>query len=203
MSRQTGMLPKDFTGSGSNITDTSAVRPVLPGTLPQGLALPYDRKTSAILVKPPTPGSMPKGFGQPPDNLGLKNTNADTTSLKHEAKDSDSVLLEIEVTEFVGLPADMTMKHANRLLPKVACGISDGHNYHNKHTITNKRRVTWFCVLECWYCRLRIESSCSRFEVGTVKRLLRKIFYKQTTRSRNHRIICIRYDRSEQRGNCK
>ena len=202
-SQQTGIMPKNFARSDGNITDTPAVKPASPGTLPKGLARPYNRKMSAVLVKILQPGSMPKGFGRPPDNHGYIDTDADPTRLKHEANDPDSILLNVQVTEFVGTPADMTMMNANRLLPKVACNISDGHNYHNKHTIINKRRVTWFCVLECWNCYLRIESSCSRFEIGAVRQLLRGILYKQTARSRNHRIVCVRYDRSEQRGNSK
>ena len=202
-SRQTGMLPKDFTRSDGNITDTSAVKPAPSGKLPKGLTRPHGRKMNAVLVKTAPPGSMPKGFGRPPDNPGHIGTDADPTRLKHEANDPGSILLNVQITEFVGTPADMTMMNANLLLPKVTCHDSDGHVYHDVYTIFNKHYETWFCVLECRSCHLCIKSSCSRFEIGVVRRLFRGILYKQTTRSRNHRIICIRYDRSEQRGNSK
>ena len=53
---------------------------------------------------------MPKGFGRPPDNPGHINTDTDPAMLKHDAKNPDSAMAEIEVTESSGLPADMAMR---------------------------------------------------------------------------------------------
>ncbi len=201
--QQTGLLPKDFTASGSNITNTLTVKKSQPGTLPRGFERSRGIKTDAIIIKNPPRGSMPKGFGRPPDNPGHINTDADPIMLKHDADNPDSALVEIEVTESSGLPEDIAMRQANRLLPNVACKYDCGHVYHGIHTVINRRLGTWCCVLECWHCRLRIESSCGRFGTGAVRRLFRKIFYKQTASGLNLRSICVRYDRSEQRGNCK
>ena len=201
-SQQTGLLPKCFTGSGSNTTNTSTVKQSRPGTLPKGLALSRGRKTDAVLIKNQPRGSMPKGFGRLPDNPNHINTDADPIMLKNDAKNPDSAVTEIEVTESSGLPADIVMRQANRLLPNIACQYDCGHVYHGIHTIINKYRGTWFCVLECWHCCLRIEGSCSSLGTGA-RRMLRGIFYKRTASGLNLRSICIRYDRLEQRGNSK
>ena len=202
MSQQTGLLPKNFTESGSNTTNTLTVKQSQPGILPKGLERSCGRKTDAVLIKNPPRGSMPKGFGRPPDNPNHINTDADPTMLKHDAENPDSALAEIEVTESSGLPADIAMRQANRLLPNVACQHDCGHIYHCIHTVINRRRGTWFCVLECWYCRLRIESRCSSLGTGA-RKMLRGIFYKRTASGLNLRSICVKYDRLGQRGNSK
>ena len=200
--QQAGLLPKGFTGSGSNITNTLTVKKSRPGTLPKGLGRSRGRKTDAVLVKNQPRGSMPNGFERPPDNPNHINTDSDPTMLKHDAKNPDSAVAEVEITEFSGLPADIAMRQANRLLPKVACEYDFGHVYHGIHTVINGRLGTWFCVLECWHCRLRIEGSCGSLGTGA-RRMLRNVFYKQTASGLNLRIICVRYDRVKKWGNSK
>ena len=75
----------------------------------------------------------------------------------------------------MGSPADMAMKHANTLLPKVACTNKGGHKYYPWYATENKLHKIWSCILKCTFCELRIESRCAKLEVGMARRLSRRI----------------------------
>ena len=135
-----------------------------------------------------------------------------TSDDKPGRKDTDAVLIDakdigrypkcsfkfkVDCKGFVGSPADMTIMHANNMLPNVACTNKGGHKYGKWSTTNNKRYKIWECDLQCTFCELRIECSCEQLKVGMTKRLFIRILGMKV--NQDMRMIHICYDNLKQR----
>ena len=108
-----------------------------------------------------------------------------------------SFKFKVDCKEFVGSPADMTIMHANNMLPNVACTNKGGHTYGKWSTTNNKRYKIWECDLQCTFCKLRIECSCEQLKVGMAKRRFMRILGMKV--NQDMRMIHIRYANLKQR----